>query len=70
MMIKKGKIGNTHNMQSYLKRWNRVNSLNQLTDTKLIEAFKAAKERNLSSDFILLLENEMIERNIRYHIEV
>ncbi|WP_166805903.1 sporulation histidine kinase inhibitor Sda [Jeotgalibacillus sp. R-1-5s-1] len=47
-----------------------MNSLNQLTDTKLIEAFKAAKERNLSSDFILLLENEMIERNIRYHIEV
>ncbi|WP_227394549.1 sporulation histidine kinase inhibitor Sda [Jeotgalibacillus aurantiacus] len=46
-----------------------MNSLNQLTDSKLIEAFKTAKERNLSSDFILLLENEMIERNIRCHIE-
>ncbi|MEW9500914.1 sporulation histidine kinase inhibitor Sda [Jeotgalibacillus marinus] len=42
-----------------------MNSLKGLTDDKLIEAFETAKEKNLSSDFIELLEVEIVFRELQ-----
>ena len=42
-----------------------MNSLNNLTDEKLIEACETAKEKNLSSDFIKLLEDEIVFRELQ-----
>lgn len=41
-----------------------MRSLNKLSDEKLIEAFEMAIEKDLSEDFIKLLESEITSREL------
>ncbi|KIL52753.1 hypothetical protein KR50_00820 [Jeotgalibacillus campisalis] len=47
-----------------IMRWVILKSLQELSDEKLIESFEMAKQKELSNDFIRLLECEMKIRGI------
>ncbi|MBM7580317.1 sporulation histidine kinase inhibitor Sda [Jeotgalibacillus terrae] len=42
-----------------------MNTLDHLSDEKLLEALKSAKKQNLEKDFIQLLEEEVEKRGLR-----